>query len=85
MTFDYKPRGVCTRNIKIDLDGGVIRSVDFSGGCAGNLAGITKLVAGMRAEDIIEKFKGTPCGYKSTSCPDQLAKALELALKEADT
>ncbi|MCL2301337.1 MAG: TIGR03905 family TSCPD domain-containing protein [Firmicutes bacterium] len=80
MTYNYKPTGVCTRAITVELDGGVIRSVAFNGGCAGNLAGISRLVEGMRAEEVIAKFKGTKCGYKATSCPDQLAKALEEAL-----
>jgi len=80
MTYDYKPRGVCTRGIAVELDGGVIRSVAFNGGCAGNLAGISRLVEGMRAEDVIAKFKGTRCGNKATSCPDQLAQALEEAM-----
>jgi len=80
MTYQYKPSGVCTRNITIGLDGGVIRSVDFNGGCAGNLTGISRLVEGMRADEVVAKFKGTRCGAKATSCPDQLARALEEAL-----
>ena len=80
MTYTYKPRGVCARDITIDIDGGVIRSVAFNGGCAGNLTGISRLVEGMRAEDVVAKFKGTRCGSKATSCPDQLALALEEAL-----
>ena len=80
MTYQYKPSGVCARGIAVELDGGVIRSVDFNGGCAGNLAGISRLVEGMRAEEVIAKFKGTRCGSKATSCPDQLARALEEAM-----
>ena len=80
MIYNYKPRGVCTRDITVELEGGVIRSVAFNGGCAGNLAGISRLVEGMRAADVVAKFKGTRCGYKATSCPDQLALALEEAL-----
>jgi len=80
MTYQYKPSGVCARGITIELDSGVIRSVAFNGGCAGNLTGIARLVAGMRAQDVITKFKGTRCGNKATSCPDQLALALEEAL-----
>ena len=82
MTYDFKPRGVCARNISVELDDGIIRSVSFSGGCAGNLSGISRLVEGMRAEDVIAKFKGTKCGLKSTSCPDQLARALEEGLSK---
>ena len=80
MTYTYKPSGVCTRGISVELDGGVIRRVEFNGGCAGNLAGISRLVEGMRAEEVIAKFSGTRCGSKATSCPDQLAKALEEAM-----
>ena len=80
MTYQYKPSGVCTRGIAVELDGGVIRSVDFNGGCAGNLAGISKLVEGMDAREVIAKFRGTRCGRKPTSCPDQLSLALEEAL-----
>ena len=80
MQYHYKPKGVCTRAITVELDGEVIRSVRFDGGCAGNLAGISTLVQGMKARDVIAKFRGTRCGAKATSCPDQLSKALEEAL-----
>jgi len=80
MTYDYKPKGICARAIKIELEGDVIRSVTFNGGCAGNLTGISRLVEGMPAGEVIAKFKGTRCGMKATSCPDQLARALEEAL-----
>ena len=80
MTYTYKPSGICARGITFELEGGVIKSVAFSGGCAGNLAGISRLVEGMRAEDVVAKFKGTKCGSKASSCPDQLALALEQAL-----
>jgi len=80
MTFDYKTRGICAKSIQVELDGGVIRRVAFNGGCAGNLSGISRLVEGMRAEEVIAKFKGTQCGKKASSCPDQLALALEEAL-----
>ena len=80
MIYQFKPRGVCPRSISVELDGETIRSVQFEGGCGGNLAGISKLVEGMNANDVIAKFRGTPCGYKSTSCPDQLAKALQEAM-----
>ena len=83
MTYNYKPRGICPRSISVDLDGETIRSVQFDGGCAGNLTGISNLVEGMPAREVIAKFKGTRCGNKPTSCPDQLAKALEEALAAA--
>lgn len=72
----YKTKGTCSKEIQVEADGDVIKSVKFVGGCAGNTAGITKLVQGMKIDDVIEKLEGTVCGIKSTSCPDQLAKAL---------
>ena len=83
MTYQYQTKGTCARHITIELDGDIIRGVRFEGGCGGNLAGISKLVEGMKARDVIAKFKGTRCGSKATSCPDQLAVALEQALAAA--
>lgn len=73
----YKTRGTCSTAIDIELDNGVISSVKFTGGCNGNLQGICSLVKGMPATEAIEKLKGIHCGFKNTSCPDQLAQALE--------
>lgn len=73
----YKPQGVCSNTINIEVEGGVIKHVSFVGGCNGNLQGISSLVTGMKTEDAIRKLKGIKCGFKSTSCPDQLACALE--------
>lgn len=73
----YKPNGVCSSAIDIEVDGNTIRSVKFTGGCHGNLQGISRLVEGMQVEDAISKLKGIRCGFKNTSCPDQLAQALE--------
>ena len=77
MTYSYTPRGVCSRNIKIELEGDTIKSVSFTGGCSGNAQGLSALVEGLKAEDAIRKLKGIRCGFKDTSCPDQLARALE--------
>lgn len=82
MTFTYRPRGVCSQRMEIELDGAVIRSVQITGGCDGNLQGISKLVAGMDAREAAARMKGIRCGRKSTSCPDQLAQALEAALAQ---
>lgn len=82
MTLNYRTQGTCSNMIQIELDGEVIRSVRFSGGCNGNLKGISSLVAGMTRSDAIARLKGITCGFKSTSCPDQLAKALEKSLQE---
>ena len=73
----YKTKGTCSSMIDIEMDGDIIKSVQFTGGCNGNLQGISKLVQGMKAEDAIARLKGIRCGFKSTSCPDQLAVALE--------
>lgn len=76
--IEYRPSGVCSRMIKVSVDDdGIIKSVVFTGGCPGNTAGISKLVVGMKAKDVAALLKGNKCGYKNTSCPDQLAKALE--------
>ena len=81
MKFEYNTSGTCSKKIEIELsDDGVIKSVKFLGGCHGNLQGIGALVAGMKAEEVIDKIGGIRCGFKSTSCPDQLSKALKLAL-----
>ena len=82
MTYSYRTKGVCSQKITFNLENVIVSDVSFYGGCNGNLKGIAKLVEGMKAEDIIEKIKGTTCGFKRTSCPDQLATALEEALKE---
>ena len=78
----YIPKGVCSQAIDIELDGNIIKHVQFTGGCHGNLQGIARLVEGMKAEDAIAKVRGIRCGFKSTSCPDQLANALEVALNQ---
>ena len=81
MTYTYTPRGVCSRRMVVALsDSGVIENVRIDGGCNGNLQGISRLVQGMKAEEAIERMEGISCGGKPTSCPDQLAQALRIAL-----
>ena len=80
MTIQYTPKGVCSRQMTFDIEDGVIRSVDIVGGGSGNLQGISRLVEGMKGGDAIEKMRGIKCGFKPTSCPDQLAQALKSAL-----
>lgn len=78
MHHTYKTAGTCSRAIDIELsDEGVVESVRFHGGCHGNTQGVAKLVTGMKAEDVIAKLRGIQCGLRGTSCPDQLARALE--------
>ena len=74
---EYKTKGTCSTAIDIEVKDGRIESVAFTGGCNGNLQGISALVKGMMVEEAISRLKGIRCGFKSTSCPDQLAKALE--------
>lgn len=78
----YKTSGTCSSAIDIEMDGNIIKSVAFTGGCNGNLKGISSLVTGMNAKDAISKLKGIRCGFRPTSCPDQLARALEQILQE---
>ena len=83
MTYTYTPRGVCSRKMTVELENGVIKSVNVEGGCNGNLQGISRLVIGMKAEDAIARMQGIHCGGKPTSCPDQLSIALTQALEKA--
>jgi len=78
----YRTRGTCSAAIKVELDGETIKYVEFIGGCSGNTQGVASLVTGMTAQDAIARLKGIKCGSKPTSCPDQLAHALEQALAE---
>lgn len=80
MRYTYLPRGVCSRRMDVDLEGDKILEVEITGGCQGNLQGISRLVQGMEAQKAIELLEGIRCGFKDTSCPDQLAKALKEAL-----
>ena len=80
MTHTYTPRGVCSRQITFDLNDGSVTGLSFLGGCNGNLQGISRLVEGLSAEEAIRRLEGIQCGFKSTSCPDQLAQALKQAI-----
>ena len=75
--FIYTTRGVCSRNIEITVNDGVIEAVKFIGGCSGNTQGVASLAVGMTVEEVINRLNGIKCGPKSTSCPDQLATALK--------
>lgn len=77
MQFRYIPQGVCSGEMIFDIDGDIIRKLQIIGGCPGNTVGVSKLVVGKRINDVIEMLKGIPCGMRGTSCPDQVAKALE--------
>ena len=77
MKYTYTPKGVCSRQINLEVENGIVKKLEVIGGCNGNLQGISRLVEGMRIEEVIKKLKGINCNGKGTSCPDQIAKALE--------
>ena len=79
--ISYKPRGVCSRQIDIEVEGDTVKSVRFTGGCNGNTQGVSRLVEGMKVDDVIEKHGNIDCNGRGTSCPAQLAQALKLARK----
>ncbi len=82
MVYEFTPRGVCSRKMIIELEDGIVKSLDVIGGCDGNLKGISKLVEGMPAKEVISKLEGLRCGMKNTSCPAQLAEGLKKAIAE---
>lgn len=79
MHFEYKTKGTCSQHILFDVEDGILKNVQFLGGCNGNLKGIGALVEGMPVDEVIARLEGTTCGMKPTSCPDQLAQALKQA------
>ncbi len=80
MEYTFIPKGVCSRKITFEINDGIVSSVRFSGGCSGNTQGISALAEGMKAEDVINRLSGIRCGFKSTSCPDQMAQAIKEAI-----
>ena len=81
MTYNFKPKGVCSTNISVDInDDGIVEKVKFTGGCSGNTQGVSRLAEGMKVEDVIAKLENIDCRGRGTSCPDQLAKALKEAV-----
>lgn len=83
MRFEYKTQNTCAQYISFDLDGNVVKNIEFYGGCNGNLKAISKILDGTTVEHIETKLKGNTCGIKSTSCADQLAIAVRLAYEES--
>ncbi len=81
-SYRYTPRGVCSRQIDFTIEDGIVKDVRFTGGCSGNTQGVAALCIGRPAEEVIKVIKGIKCGVKPTSCPDQLALALEQAIAE---
>lgn len=82
MRYTAKTKGTCSASVSFELEDGIVKNVSFLGGCNGNTTGVSKLCEGMDAWEVIERLKGIKCGFKATSCPDQLACAIENALKE---
>lgn len=78
----YQPKGICASAIDVELDGNIVRSVKFTGGCDGNHKGLCALIEGMEANEAINRLRGITCGFRNTSCPDQLAVALEKMLAQ---
>ena len=83
MTYTYRPQGVCSQLMEVEVEDGRVRRVEVVGGCSGNLQGISRLVEGMDVNEAISRMEGIRCGYKPTSCPDQLAKALKACIAQA--
>ncbi|MCC8142181.1 MAG: TIGR03905 family TSCPD domain-containing protein [Lachnospiraceae bacterium] len=79
MKYLYKTKGTCSKSIEVELDGDVIKAVSFTGGCNGNLKGVSALVAGKTVDEVEQTLSGIRCGFRSTSCPDQLARAVREA------
>ena len=77
--MQYRPKGVCSQSIDFDIEDNKVKNVSFVGGCSGNLQGMSRLIEGMDVNEAISRIEGIRCGFKSTSCPDQLAKALKEA------
>lgn len=84
MQYSYKPSGVCSQGISFEIEDGIVKNVQFRGGCSGNTQGLAALCEGRSADDVIGALKGIKCGFKNTSCPDQLAKALTEAANASD-
>ena len=80
-TITYTTSGVCAKNITLTIEGNIIKSLSFKNGCEGNLQGLSRLIEGMSIEEVVKRLRGIDCSGKGTSCPDQLAKALEQLLK----
>ena len=82
MKYTFKPTGVCAMEISFDIDEGILKNVNFRGGCSGNTQGVARLCEGREAKDVLNMLEGINCGFKGTSCPDQLAKAIKKAIEE---
>ncbi|MBR1456333.1 MAG: TIGR03905 family TSCPD domain-containing protein [Oscillospiraceae bacterium] len=84
MFYTFRPKGVCSQLMEIETEDGVVKSLSVMGGCSGNLQGIARLVEGMPVDEVIRRLDGVRCGFKDTSCPDQLAQALKACRAESE-
>ena len=82
MKYTFRPTGVCAMEISFDIDNEILKNVNFRGGCSGNTQGVAKLCEGRNAKEVLQMLEGIKCGFKGTSCPDQLAKAIKKVLEE---
>lgn len=82
MQYNFTPKGVCSRGISFEIEGDVVKNIHFNGGCSGNTQGIASLAEGLTVDEIEAKLSGIKCGFKGTSCPDQLAKAVREAMEQ---
>ena len=83
MVYQFRPQGVCSQMMTVDVEDGIVREMQVMGGCDGNLKGIAQLVRGRKVEDLVELLSGISCGMKDTSCPDQLARGLSAILQQS--
>lgn len=82
MTYEYRPKGVCSQRMRFEIEDGILKNLTVDGGCNGNLQGISSLVEGMPVEEVIKRLEGIRCGRRPSSCPDQLAQAVKAALEQ---
>ena len=82
MTYEYRPKGVCSQRMRFEIEDGILTSLTVEGGCNGNLQGLSALVEGMPAEEVIKRLEGIRCGRRPSSCPDQLAQAVKAAMEQ---
>ncbi len=82
MRYTYRTQGTCSQAIEFEIEDGIVKNVQFNGGCNGNTQGVSALVEGMKVEDVLQRLEGIRCGFKNTSCPDQLAKAIREAIEK---
>lgn len=84
MKYQYRTEGTCSQAVEFEIEDGILRNVRFYGGCSGNTQAVVRLVEGMKADDVVARLEGIRCGFKPTSCPDQLSRAIKAALEKKE-